>query len=749
LGVKRVEASNWNALATALEAEADDAVDRLVGFALDGEPDPAAARVLIRALKLAKSETSKRRAAVALAHVATPDDADAIEALEEAYRQAKADASLGQALLGTLGLLALRCPTARAATSSALQKLRLTDNPYLLIAASKVIGLLCGQRDDADLRRKLEQITASEDPDVESEGRYQLAVLALASAFEAKTNGELVAGITEARQGFAAAEDLVEIRPDAALFRSLIDIILRIEALELDRPGTSTDVTALTGKVRALASGLGERIFHGDRSPAAIQLTTRSLDIVEALDSAIGEVAKAERWTDFDHSVVCLARCYEAIRYRPDALPGLQRSITAFSKISDSLLKPRLGPVLMRKVGRESLAQVIANYRHLDQQGPLLPGLLALQEAEMEAERDSGCRLSEGRQGKLAALAAKVNRTPDELVDDMIIVVQEERGAAKWAVKVGLLPESSLATQKEGRGMSLPRVGIFTALLEEYDAVRLMLKSEKRHHTPGPGAGHEYMLGEIPSLRGGTHQVVLAQTIRMGNTSSAIGASKMLLDFPSIDVIIMCGIAGGVPNPDSVDDHVRLGDIVVSNGQGVIQYDFGKKTLATFDHRHAPRPPSSSLLQAVQVLEQERVAGSRPWDDYFQEGLTKRSLTRPPAATDIVLDKAGVAIAHPPYSGPLPRIFHGPIASANCVQGDYRIRDKLREKFKIKAVEMEGAGIADTSWEYEKAGYLIVRGICDYCDNRTKATQTDAWKPYVAMAAAAYTRSLLGMIPGE
>jgi nucleoside phosphorylase len=404
---------------------------------------------------------------------------------------------------------------------------------------------------------------------------------------------------------------------------------------------------------------------------------------------------------------------------------------------------------LNRKVGKESLAQIIANYRHLHGEDEVLVGLRALQEAEAEAERQTGARLSEEKHGKLAALAARVDRTPDELVDDIVIVVHRSEGATGWAVKTGLLPASSLATQKEGRGMSLPRVGIITALTEEFDAVRVMLKNEKRHRTPGPGAGHEYMLGEVPSLRGGAHQVVLAQTARMGNSSAAIRASKMLIEFPSIDLIIMCGIAGGVPKPDSVEDHVRLGDIVVSNGQGVIQYDFGKQMLVTFDHRPAPRPPSSSLLEAVQVLEQDRLTGKRPWDEYFRHGLARRNLTKPADSTDVVLDKAGNPVAHPPYSGPLPRIFQGPVASANCVQGDPRKRDKLRDMFKIKAVEMEGSGIADASWEYEKAGYLIVRGIYDYCDARNKGTQTDAWKPHAAMAAAAYVRTLLEVIRGE
>ena len=61
---------------------------------------------------------------------------------------------------------------------------------------------------------------------------------------------------------------------------------------------------------------------------------------------------------------------------------------------------------------------------------------------------------------------------------------------------------------------------------------------------------------------------------------------------------------------------------------------------------------------------------------------------------------------------------------------------------------MEGSGVADATWEYEKAGYLVVRGICDYCDVRTKHLQTDSWKRYAAMAAAAYVRALIESMPG-
>lgn len=740
----------WTGRLDEAGVDVDDVVDELISQVLSVPPGRTSTAPLIRALDLARSDLSRADAATALAWVAGEDDIGAVDCLERSFDRDKSHAFLAPSLLGALGLLGLRNETARAGAKRYLLRLQDGDPRPLLVAGAKMIGLLCDREDDKALRGKLSKIAEVNDPGVRAEGRQQLALLCFGDALLAGRPDELTERLREARAQFALAESTEEVRPDAALCGLLIDLVLQFDALELDRQAAASALADMTGRLRAGVTGLGEVIFRGNRSPAAVRFARNSLRIAKALESAAAEVARAVRWTCYDDSVTSLARCYAAIRYRPQVFPGQERVATAMTSLSDCLLKPRLGPVLHRKVGKDSLAQVIANYEHLHpREDAVLAGLRAIQEAEAEAERDAGCRLSEEKHGKLAALAAQVNRTPDQLVDDIVVVVQDGKGAADWAVRAGLLPASSLATQKEGREMSLPRVGIITALPEEFDAVRVMLKGEKRHRTPGPGAGHEYLLGVIPSLREGVHQVVLAQTMRMGNNSAAIRASKLLADFPSIDRIIMCGISGGVPNPAKVDEHVRLGDIVVSNGQGVIQYDFGKQALAAFDHRHAPRPPSASLLEAVQVLEQDRLAGKRPWEGYFRDGLALRSIAKPPDSSDVVLDKNEEPVPHPPYSGPLPRIFHGPVASANCVQGDYRKRDRLRDLFRIKAVEMEGSGIADASWEYEKAGYLIVRGPCDYCDDRNKESQTDKWKPYAAMAAAAYTRALLEVIPGE
>jgi nucleoside phosphorylase len=104
------------------------------------------------------------------------------------------------------------------------------------------------------------------------------------------------------------------------------------------------------------------------------------------------------------------------------------------------------------------------------------------------------------------------------------------------------------------------------------------------------------------------------------------------------------------------------------------------------------------------------------------------------------------ALPHPPDSGRRPgqpRVFLGPIASGNTLLKDPSKRDALLTQFGVKAVEMEGSGIQDATWAHE-VGYLVVRGICDYCDRN----KNDDWQKYAALAAAAYVRALLETMPG-
>jgi nucleoside phosphorylase len=213
----------------------------------------------------------------------------------------------------------------------------------------------------------------------------------------------------------------------------------------------------------------------------------------------------------------------------------------------------------------------------------------------------------------------------------------------------------------------------------------------------------------------------------------------------------MCGIAGGIPRPDKPDDHVRLGDVVVSDIKGVVQYDFVKraggkrKPDVIEENRSSPHRPSAELLDAVQALAADEHFGRRPWDRWLAEGLGQLHWARPDAATDVLAGDGG-PVPHPldpKRREGLPRVFLGSIASANTLLKDPAKRDALGKQFGAKAVEMEGSGVTDATWTYG-IGYLVVRGICDYCD----ANKNDVWQNYAATAAAAYVRALLETMPG-
>ncbi len=294
-----------------------------------------------------------------------------------------------------------------------------------------------------------------------------------------------------------------------------------------------------------------------------------------------------------------------------------------------------------------------------------------------------------------------------------------------------------------------PTIGIITALPKEYAAVFILLENKNdKYKIPGQGAGRRYCLGEILSEEGIKHNLVLT-TVGMGNNIASTRASLLLEHFPNVKSIIMVGIAGGVPNPskDKVDDHVRLGDIVVSNEYGVIQYDFIKQEIQDITYRTPPRSPSASLLEAVRYLEAEEIVGNCPWEKYIDQALSQLKIHRPSEDKDILYDSENQnkVVSHPEDPKRVngqPRVFIGPIASANVLQKDPNARDKLHEKFRVKAIEMEASGIADATWNHE-VGYLVVRGICDYCDSH----KNDDWQQYAAVVAAAYTRALIESMP--
>lgn len=293
----------------------------------------------------------------------------------------------------------------------------------------------------------------------------------------------------------------------------------------------------------------------------------------------------------------------------------------------------------------------------------------------------------------------------------------------------------------------LPRFGILVAKTEELAAVWGVFPPVEEPHMPGRGANRRYSFAQIPAKNGGFHLIVCGILADMGTNSAAVAATRMCDHFHSIEIVFMVGIAAGIPCPSQPSNHVRLGDIVVSNQYGVIQHDSVKETSEGIIMRSPPRPPSPLMLEAARLLEAAAFAGSRPWERILDEASQKANVRRPPDAADVLGSNLNPSVAIPHPHDPdrrdgWPRVFLGCIASGNVLLKNPFRRDNLRERFGVRAIEMEGAGIADAAWTLN-AQYFIVRAVSDYADGN----KNDVWQPYASFAAAAYTRALLESTP--
>jgi nucleoside phosphorylase len=290
------------------------------------------------------------------------------------------------------------------------------------------------------------------------------------------------------------------------------------------------------------------------------------------------------------------------------------------------------------------------------------------------------------------------------------------------------------------------RIAVITALPKERAAMSVML--DDLSDWPFPGTTLlQCEIGKIESLANGRiHNVLLTQALKMGNNSAAITATQVIADFPNIADILMVGIAGGIPNLNTPTRHVRLGDVIVSRGGGVIQYDFIKVESSEKPTIRSVAPPPSALLQgAVDKLETRRLLGEYPWESLLDRARELEDSARPSPDYDVLHSEEG-QIPHPDDPGRRfgrPKIHYGTIGSANSLLKNRIIRDKLRDELQIVAVEMEGSGIADAGWASGIGGYLLIRGACDYCDEH----KNDLWQGYAAVAAAAYARALIQMLP--
>jgi nucleoside phosphorylase len=273
-----------------------------------------------------------------------------------------------------------------------------------------------------------------------------------------------------------------------------------------------------------------------------------------------------------------------------------------------------------------------------------------------------------------------------------------------------------------------PTLGIVTAIPEEFAAVKTILDFAEAKSMAGDPA--HYQIGTVPSaVPAVAHRVVATLMQRAGNDIAATSCTNLLRTFPSVNAIIMCGIAAGVPCPDQPQVHVALGDIVAATW-GIIDYDHVDET----DEGAVLRPgfprPSPFFNNGANLLRVAEFEGRRPWEQWLARSI--RSLPacyRRPTSADASEDanRAG-----------RPRVHYGLIGSADRSLRTAEIRDALAAKYDLRALEMEGKGIGNSAF-LNGLEWFVVRGISDHGDRSTGSL----WRPYAALAAAAYVRALM------
>ena len=280
-------------------------------------------------------------------------------------------------------------------------------------------------------------------------------------------------------------------------------------------------------------------------------------------------------------------------------------------------------------------------------------------------------------------------------------------------------------------------VGVLTIRDDEFRAV-LAAFPDRIGPCKGTRSSREYSLHRADVGGGAHYTLALLRQIEQGN-GEAQSAARDLIEDLAPRLILVVGIAGGVPSGDAT-----LGDVVLSTRI----HDF---TVEARSADEAPTysmtggPVSRALAAAIAHLP-AREAELGAWT----QGLPAQPSVSWAAKGQLYGPKDWQAALRAKlehhYRGetaPRPPIYvDGPIASSDrLVKDPALLIPWLQTARKLLAVEMESGGVYRAA--QDRCAMLAIRGISDIVGLK----RSDAWTKYACASAAAFSRAFLRTRP--